>query len=102
MPIRHNNWSPGVQSLALIPEGSEKSLFSVGIMYAGERKEFTHTRSEVISVTSGEIIINGLLTIPQDGGYTYPPGGIIIMEAKVHSSFLCQFPEEEGASPESG
>ena len=100
--IRHNQFSPGVQSLAIISEGHEKSILSAGVIEAGERYTFTHTRLEAIHVTSGEIIINGEPRTEKDGEQLFQPGGEIVFEARVPSSYLCLFPNEGSSKLEEG
>lgn len=100
--IRHNQFSPGVQSLAIILEGYEKSILSAGVIEAGERYTFTHTRLEAIRVTSGEIIINGVPCTEKDGEQLFQPGGEIVFEAQMLSSYLCLFPSEGSSKIEEG
>lgn len=100
--IRHNQFSAGVQSLGIVPEGREQSILSAGVIEAGERYVFTHKRLEVILVTSGVIIINGVPRTPADGGQVFEPGGEIIFEAREPSSYLCHFPNEDSFKPEEG
>ena len=89
MKIVHNTYEGGrVQSIGFVVDG--KVTMTIGLVFPG-KYEFEAKTREAISVTSGELEINGTLHIPGGPLCEIEPGGAVKFVATVAASYLCTY-----------
>jgi uncharacterized protein YaiE (UPF0345 family) len=94
--LRHNQFHDGsVQSIGLLPDGEEKTTMTVGLALPGHWDFGVNTRREMITVTSGEIIINGQkCRYGLDSIIIIKAGDRVVFDVEKPSSYICSFPPE--------
>lgn len=96
LTLKHNLFHDGgVQSIGLLKDGEEKTTMTVGIALPGHWDFGVNTRKEIITVTSGEIIINGQkCCYGLDSIIVIKAGEKVVFDVEVPSSYICRFPLE--------
>lgn len=94
MPILANPFSNGVLGIKYVPPGKKMSTASIGMINSMESYDFgIIERNELIEVTSGTIVING---VAHTRGQVckIEPNTRVVFKALELSTWRCEFPGE--------